>query len=143
MIYRIFLWSFIEFVSVDEFGMFDDDVRYIADSFEHVIISPNVLFLKNQDDYHRIQESNSKLAILFTVRWDSTSKLARKTFHEIASYMNNYITMLDIDCFDWTTLCSEENILEWPILILSENKTKRKIYKGSTDKSEMASALFQ
>ena len=40
-------------------------------------------------------------------------------------------------------ICNEENIFEWPTLILTENKTIMKIYQGSTDKNEMALALFR
>ncbi|CAF3767554.1 unnamed protein product [Rotaria sp. Silwood1] len=127
----------------NEYGMIDDEVRYIADSYNEIEINSNVIFLKNQEDYHHIQEKYSKTAILFTVKWDSTSKLARKTFHEIALYLHNYLSMIDIDCFDWTDICNEENIFEWPTLILIENKTIKKIYQGSTDKNEMTLALFR
>ncbi|CAF1311812.1 unnamed protein product [Rotaria sordida] len=125
------------------YGMFDDEVRYIADAYDEIEIDPNVLFLKNQEDYYRSQEKHLKNAILFTVKWDSTSKLARKTFHQLALYLHNYLSMIDIDCFDWTDICNEENIFEWPTLILTENKTIMKIYQGSTDKNEMALALFR
>ncbi|CAF1145737.1 unnamed protein product [Rotaria sordida] len=124
-------------------GMFDDEVRYIADAYDEIEIDPNVLFLKNQEDYYHNQEKHLKNAILFTVKWDSTSKLARKTFHQLALYLHNYLSMIDIDCFDWTDICNEENIFEWPTLILTENKTIMKIYQGSTDKNEMALALFR
>ncbi|CAF3678870.1 unnamed protein product, partial [Rotaria sordida] len=125
------------------YGMFDDEVRYIADAYDEIEIDPNVLFLKNQEDYYHSQEKHLKNAILFTVKWDSTSKLARKTFHQSALYLHNYLSMIDIDCFDWTDICNEENIFEWPTLILTENKTIMKIYQGSTDKNEMALALFR
>ncbi|CAF2129326.1 unnamed protein product [Rotaria magnacalcarata] len=127
----------------NDYGMFDDEVRHLADAIKNIKIDPSVFFLKDHDDYHRFLGNHSNTAILFTVRWDSTSKLARKTFHEIAPQLNKFISMIDIDCFDWTDLCDEENIFEWPTLLLIENKIRKKIYVGSTDKNEMALALFR
>ncbi|CAM4773639.1 unnamed protein product [Rotaria magnacalcarata] len=127
----------------NDYGMFDDEVRHLADAIKNIKIDPSVFFLKDHDDYHRFLGNHSNTAILFTVRWDSTSKLARKTFHEIAPQLKKFISMIDIDCFDWTDLCDEENIFEWPTLLLIENKIRKKIYVGSTDKNEMALALFR
>ncbi|CAF3620235.1 unnamed protein product [Rotaria socialis] len=127
----------------NDYGMFDDEVRRLADAIGNIKIDPSVFFLKDHDDYHRFQGNHSNTAVLFTVRWDSTSKLARKTFHEIAPQLNQFISMMDIDCFDWTDLCDEENIFEWPTLLLIENKIVKKIYEGSTDKNEMTLALFR
>ncbi|CAF2983319.1 unnamed protein product, partial [Rotaria sp. Silwood2] len=127
----------------NEYGMIDDEVRYIADAYNEIEINPNVLFLKNPKDYHHIQEKHSKTAILFTVKWDSSSKLARNTFHQLALNLHNYLSMIDIDCFDWTDICNEENIIEWPTLVLIENEKIIKTYQGSTDKNEMALALFR
>ncbi|CAF3934661.1 unnamed protein product [Rotaria magnacalcarata] len=132
-----------EDLRIDDYGMFDDEVRHLADAIKNIKIDPSVFFLKDHDDYHRFLGNHSNTAILFTVRWDSTSKLARKTFHEIAPQLNKFISMIDIDCFDWTDLCDEENIFEWPTLLLIENKIRKKIYVGSTDKNEMALALFR
>ncbi|CAF3772960.1 unnamed protein product [Rotaria magnacalcarata] len=132
-----------EDLRIDDYGMFDDEVRHLADAIKNIKIDPSVFFLKDHDDYHRFLGNHSNTAILFTVRWDSTSKLARKTFHEIAPQLKKFISMIDIDCFDWTDLCDEENIFEWPTLLLIENKIRKKIYVGSTDKNEMALALFR
>jgi hypothetical protein len=51
--------------------------------------------------------------------------------------------MIDIDCFDWTDVCNEENIIEWPTLMLTESETTMKMYQGSTNENEMTLALFR
>lgn len=123
--------------------MFDDEVRHLADRYEEIEINPNVIFLKSSKDYQDILQKHSKTAVLFNVKWDATSHLARRTFHIIPSYLNNYLIMLDIDCFDWTDVCREENMIEWPTLAFVENGKIIKTYQGSTDKHEMALALFR
>ena len=128
---------------IDMYGMFDDEVRLIADSYNEIEINPNILFLNNQNDYNRIQQKSVKIAILFNVKWDSTSKLARRTFHSLGSYLNDYILMIDIDCFDWTDVCNKENIVEYPTLAFTESNTIVKTYQGSTDENEMGLALFR
>ena len=115
--------------------MFDDEVRSITDSYPEFKINPNIHF----EDYQNYEKS----AILFTVKWDSTSKLARRTFHQLGSYLTNYLSMIDIDCFDWTDICQRENITQWPTLILRENETMKRIYQGSTNRDEMGLALFR
>jgi hypothetical protein len=128
---------------IDEYGMFDDEVRYLADRIGEIETHSSVIILQNHDDYHRIREQYRKRAVLFTVRWDGTSKLARQSFHRLASRMIDHLPMINIDCFDWIDVCNEEKILEWPTLILIENETMSSIYRGSTDEYEMASALFR
>jgi hypothetical protein len=125
------------------YGMFDDEVRHIADTYTEFEINPNILFLKTAEDYHHLRQKYPKSAILFTVRWDSTSKLARKTFHQLASHLINYLPMIDVDCFDWTDICNAENIVQWPTLILTENETMTKVYQGSTNEDEIALTLFR
>ncbi|UJR22535.1 hypothetical protein I4U23_025584 [Adineta vaga] len=125
------------------YGMIDDEVRYLADSFNEIEPNPNVIFLKTQNDYFQIRKTSPKTAVLFTVKWDSTSKLARRTFHHLALHLHTYLPMIDIDCFDWTDLCHEENILQWPTLILTENIPESKRYQGSTNEQEMGLTLFR
>ncbi|CAF4093443.1 unnamed protein product, partial [Adineta steineri] len=68
------------------YGMFDDEVRYISETCcNEIETNPNVHFLKTSNDYYTYREKYPKSAILFTVKWDSTSKLARKTFHNLSS----------------------------------------------------------
>ncbi|CAF3652742.1 unnamed protein product [Adineta steineri] len=125
------------------YGMFDDEVRYISENCcSEIEINPNVHFLKTSNDYYTYREKYPKSAILFTVKWDSTSKLARKTFHSLSSRLNNYLPMIDIDCFDWTDICNDENIYQWPTLSLTD-LTTNKIYQGSTNENEMALNLFR
>ena len=123
--------------------MFDDEVRHIADTYPELEVNPNIHFLKKPDDYQNFRQKYPKSAILFTVKWDSTSKLARRSFHQLGSDLINYLSMIDIDCFDWTDICNQENILQWPTLVLTENETTVKIYEGSTNKDEMGLALFR
>jgi len=123
--------------------MFDDEVRYISDRYNEIEINPNVIFLKTNEDYHHLRQKYPQSAILFTVKWDSTSKLARRTFHRIASRLIDHIPMIDIDCFDWTDVCNEENVIEWPTLMLTESETTMKMYQGSTNENEMTLALFR
>ncbi|CAF1177421.1 unnamed protein product [Adineta ricciae] len=119
------------------YGMIDDEVRYLADSLNEIELNPKVRFLETEDDYYRIRRTFPKAAILFTIRWDSTSKLARRTFHRLAWHLHTYLPMIEIDCFDWTDLCDKENIIQWPTLILAENLTESKTYRGSTNEQEM------
>jgi hypothetical protein len=124
-------------------GMVDDEVRHLADQLDEIEPNPHMLFLKTENDYHHIRRMHPKSAVLFTVRWDATSKLARRTWHHLASQLHPYVTMVDIDCFDWTELCDVEHIIEWPTLVFHDQTTARKIYQGSTDEQEMALALLR
>ncbi|CAF1047082.1 unnamed protein product [Adineta ricciae] len=125
------------------YGMIDDEVRYLADSLNEIEVNPKVRFLQTEDDYYRIRRTFPKAAILFTIRWDSTSKLARRTFHRLAWHLHTYLPMVEIDCFDWTDLCEKESIIQWPTLILAENLTESKTYRGSTNEQEMKLKLFR
>ena len=123
--------------------MVDDEVRYLADGLNEIELNPKVRFLETEDEYYRIRRTFPKLAILFTVRWDSASKLARWTFHRLAWHLHTYLPMVEIDCFDWTDLCEKENIIQWPTLILAESLTESKTYRGSTNEQEMKLKLFR
>jgi hypothetical protein len=123
--------------------MFDDEVRDRVDTMDELEVNSHVISLEKQDEYHHLRNKYPKSAILFTVRWDSTSKLARRTFHRLASRLTDYLPMINIDCFDWTDVCNQENIIEWPTLILTDGETRITIYQGSTDEDEMGLILFR
>lgn len=123
--------------------MIDDEVRHLADRFEEIEINPKVIFLKAERDYRLISQESPQRAVLFTVKWDSTSKLARRTFHQIAARLPESIALMDIDCFDWTDICHEGNIVEWPTLMVTGKEGKTNVYRGSTDADEMALFLFR
>ena len=123
--------------------MFDDEVRHLADHVEEIEIHPRVIFLNTERDYRLLSQERSPRAVLYTVKWDSTSKLARRAFHQIASRLPESVALADVDCFDWTDLCQEEKIIEWPTLIVTDEGGARNVYRGSTDEDEMALFLFR
>jgi hypothetical protein len=130
-------------VCIDEYGMFDDEVRYLAEGVDEVQVDARVAFLTTPDDYQRLRQTHAHVAVLFTVKWDPTSKLARRAFHQIAAAgLTDLLTLIDVDCFDWTEICDREAIFEWPTLLLFEKGTGT-MYEGSTNADEMASFLIR
>jgi hypothetical protein len=124
--------------------MLDDEVRYAADHSSYDIeLDSRVILIKNRKDYLALDEHYPIRVILFTVKWDSTSKLARRTFHRLPSRWTESIAMIDIDCFDWTDLCHEQNIIQWPTLLIINKDKQTNLYHGSTDEDEMALFIFR
>lgn len=121
--------------------MIDDEVRYLADyQANQWQIYPNVIFLKKTQDFDQFDKNDTTFVVLFTVKWDSTSKLARQSFHQLAESLLaslKYVHMIDIDCYDWTEICEREKIYEWPTLMVKDQRGNKHIYSGSTDPKQI------
>ncbi len=121
---------------LDIHGMIDDEVRYMADQQTNQWqINPHVMLLKETNDFDDLRREKKILVVLFTVKWDSTSKLARQSFHQLAGSLVTleHLHLLDIDCYDWTEICEREMIHEWPTLVVEDRQGNTHRYSGSTD----------
>ena len=125
--------------------MFDDEVRHLAERVDDVQADARVAFLTTSNDYQRLRQTHAHVAVLFTVKWDPTSKLARRAFHQIATAgLTDLLTLVDVDCFDWTEICDREAIFEWPTLRLFVKEGEEVYeYEGSTNADEMTSFLVR
>lgn len=127
----------------DVHGMFDDELRNYVDRLDPIDIDTDVVFLKAIDDYRSIDLDQTPVVILFSLKWDSTSFLARRAFHQVAKSLKNFVKFVDIDCFDWTELCEEEKLVEWPqMFVIKRDKTKV-WYRGTSNVDELSKFLFR
>jgi thioredoxin 1 len=100
-------------------------------------------FLKNQEDYKEIINSNDVVIADFFATWCGPCKMLLPVIDDVSKELGDKVKVIKIDVDKFPELAEEANIMSVPSLLYFKNGKLEEVTKGFKDKSTLLATVKQ
>uniref|UniRef100_A0A8C9KY31 Thioredoxin domain containing 16 n=1 Tax=Serinus canaria TaxID=9135 RepID=A0A8C9KY31_SERCA len=103
-----------------------------------------ILVLTEENFHSSLSEAARTVVVLFYASWEAVSLAVLRSYSEVAAHLQGTpgVLLSRVNCWDWTGLCSQENVTQFPTIRIYQEGQQSVTYGGMWGTEELSSFIL-